>query len=129
VDTPGPADEDDLVDMERTVDTGSRVEGDATVAADEDVDADGLINAEELPDGLDTDGLKTTVAKMRPEASLRLDRSIRLRGLHEGTFSSKEAATQLSWAEHLARHPSRATGAPDKPVACRLRRLLIAMPS
>jgi plasmid maintenance system antidote protein VapI len=67
VDTPGLADEDVLVDTEEIVDTGSRVE--------EDADADGLINAEELPDGVETAGLKMTVAKMIPEASRRLDRS------------------------------------------------------
>jgi hypothetical protein len=117
VDTPGPAGEDGLVDTEGTVDTESCVEEDETVADDEDADADGLINAEELLDGLDTDGLKMTVAKMRPEAPLRLDGSNRLKIPHERRFSSKEAATQLSWAEHLARHPSRATGAPDEPVA------------
>jgi hypothetical protein len=117
VDTPGPAGEDGLVDTEGTVDTESCVEEDETVADEEDADADGLINAEELLDGLDTDGLKMTVAKMRPEAPLRLDGSNRLKIPHERRFSSKEAATQLSWAEHLARHPSRATGAPDEPVA------------
>ena len=129
VGTPEPAGEDDLVDAEGTVDTESGVDEDVTVAAEEDADTDGLItadedadaeeliNVEELPDGLDTAGLKMTVAKMRPEASLRLDRSNRLRGRHEERSSSKEAATQFCWAEHLARHFSRAAGSSDKPVA------------
>jgi hypothetical protein len=75
VETPELIGEDDLVDTEETAGVEGCVEGDAVVAAEEDTDADGLINAVELPDGTNTDGLKMTVAKMRPEASLRLDRS------------------------------------------------------
>jgi hypothetical protein len=75
VETPELVGEDDLVDTGETVGVGSCVERDAVVAAEGDTDADGLINVEELPDGTNTDGLKITVAKMEPEASLRLDRS------------------------------------------------------
>jgi hypothetical protein len=128
VETPGLVAEDGLVDTEGTVGVESCVGGDAVVAAEEDADADGLANAEELPGGTDTDGLNTTVAKMRPEACLRLDRSNWFKRLHEGAFSSKEAATQFSWAEHLARHPSRDAGAPADPMAWRLRRLLMTIP-
>ena len=105
------------------------------MTAERVVDADKLIDAEELPDakgltdGLDTAGLKTTIAKITPEASLRLCVSNRLSGLHDEVFSSKEAATQFFCAEHWARHPKRAEETPDRLVAWRLRRLLIAMPS
>jgi hypothetical protein len=75
LDTPRLVDEDGLVDTEEAVGTGSCVEGDAVVAAGEDTDAEELTNAEELPEGTDTDGLKMTVAKMKAEASLRLDKS------------------------------------------------------
>jgi hypothetical protein len=75
VDTPGLVSEDGLGDTEEAVGVESCVEGDAAVATEEDTDADELINVEELSDGTDTDGLKMTVAKMRPEASLRLDES------------------------------------------------------
>lgn len=117
VETPGLVAEDGLVDTEGTVGVESCVGGDAVVAAEEDADADGVIDAEELSDGINTDGLKMTVAKMEPEASLRLDRSTWIKGLHEEVFSSNNAATQFSWAEHLARHPSRDAGAPADPMA------------
>jgi hypothetical protein len=69
--------EERLVDAEDPADVEGPVD-EKSVTAEGIVDTDKLIDAEEFPDvegptdGLDTAGLKTTVAKMTPEASLRL---------------------------------------------------------
>lgn len=67
-DTPGPIEEEGLVEAEGPVDAEGLVDDARSVDAEVFIDVEGLIDDEEL----DTAGLKMTVAKMSPGATLRL---------------------------------------------------------